>query len=84
MIKFETHSCDVCKEQFNVACESQLQEKLKSHNCRGRPKKCNKKRERTQQLQHDRIALYMHDTTVNRIEEHNLDKLVNSGMLVNA
>ena len=83
MIDFETHSCHVCKEQFSVACESQLQQMLKSHNCRGRPVKVNKKRERTQQLHESGIALYVHDITVNRLEEHNFDKLVKQGVLVN-
>lgn len=83
MTNFETHSCHVCGEQFIVACDTQLQEKLKSHNCRGRPKQLNKKRERTKQLQQDRIALYVHDITVNRIEQHNFDNLVKQGVLVN-
>ena len=85
MIKFETHNCDACGEQFVVACKSQLQEKLKTHKscCKGRTV-VNKKRERTKQLQQKGIALYVHDTAVNRIEQHNLDKLVSQGMLVNA
>ena len=84
IITFETHSCPACREQFIAACESELQEKLKSHNCRSRPKsKCNKKRERTRQLHKRRIALSVHDTVVNSIEKHNFDKLVKSGMLVN-
>jgi hypothetical protein len=84
MIDFETHSCDACGEQFIVACDSQLTEQLKKHKrcCRGRTI-VNKKRERTQQFQQRRIALYVHDTTINRIEEHNFDKLVKQGVLVN-
>ena len=81
VIDFETHSCDACGEQFIVACESQLQEKLKNHACR--PVRQNRKKERFQQLQEQRIALFVHDTTVNRIEAHNFDKLVKQGVLVN-
>ena len=83
VINFETHSCDACGEQFIVACESQLQEKLKKHKSSCHGKRSNKKRERTQQLCKDRIALFVHDTTVNRIEEHNFDELVKQGVLVN-
>jgi len=43
MIDFQTHRCDVCGEQFNVACLSQLQEKLKTH-------RCIKKNKRVEQL----------------------------------
>jgi len=81
VIDFETHSCDACGEQFIVACETQLQEKLKKHICCLARK--NRKRERAQQLQEQRIALFVHDTTVNRIEQHNFDKLIKQGVLVN-
>jgi len=80
MIEFQTHKCGVCGEQFNVACLSQLQEKLKTHKCI----KKNKRVERTRQLRRDGIALYVRDTVTNNIEEHNFNKLVNQGMLVNA
>lgn len=80
MIDFQTHKCDVCGEQFIVACLAQLQEKLKTHKCI----KKNKRVERTLQLQRDRVALYVRDITVNRIEQHNFDNLVKQGMLVNA
>lgn len=84
MINFETHSCDACGEQFLVACLSELQEKLKNHKrcCKGRI--IHKGRERSKQFQQDRIALFVHDTTINRIEQHNFDTLVKRGMLVDA
>lgn len=82
MIELQTHSCDVCGEQFSVACESQLQEKLKKHKSSCRVKRTNKKRERTKQLQQDRIALYVHDIAVNRIEEHGFNELIKKGVVV--
>ena len=82
-IGFQTHSCPACREQFIVACESELQEKLKKHEGSCIAKRTNKKRERTQQFQQHRIALFVHDTAVDRIQQYNFDKLVNSGMLVN-
>ena len=84
MNEFETHSCDACGEQFIVACESELREKLQNHKDSCTAKRTHKKRERSKQFQQQRIALFVHDTTVNRIEEHNLDNLVKSGMLINA
>ena len=83
MIEFETHSCDVCGEQFMVACLLELQEKLENHKscCKGRPV-VHKKRERTKQLKQNRIALCVHDTAVSRIEEHNFDKLVRQGVII--
>lgn len=84
MIEFQTHKCPACGEQFNVACELQLQEMLKNHKSSCKAKRTNKKRERTQQLQQDGIALFVHDTVINRIEQHNFDNLVRQGMLVNA
>ena len=85
MIDFETHSCDACGEQFIVACETQLQEKLKAHleHCIDKIQIPNKKRERSQQLQEQGIALFVHDTTINRIEAHNFDKLIKQGVLIN-
>ena len=83
MIDFETHNCDACGEQFIVACDTQLQEKLKAHRATCLAKRPNRKRERTKQLQQDGIALFVHDITVNRIEEHNFDKLIKQGVLVN-
>ena len=83
MIDFITHSCPACGEQFVVACESQLQEKLKRHKC---PKliRENKKRERSEQLQQQRIDLFVQDITVDRIHQHNFDSLIKQGMIVNA
>ena len=84
MIDFETHSCDACGEQFIVVCEKQLQEKLKKHKSSCHGKRSNKKRERSQQLRKDRIALFVHDIAVDRLNQHNFDKLVSQGMIVNA
>jgi len=83
MIDFETHSCDACGEQFVVACLSELQVKLKNHKSSCTVKRTNRKRERTQQLQQKGIALFVHDTAVNRIEEHNFNKLIKQGVLIN-
>ena len=82
-ITFESHSCDACGEQFNVACDSQLQEMLKNHKRSCKAKRTNKKRERTQQLQQRRIALYVHDVTIARIQQYNFDKLVRQGVFIN-
>jgi transcription elongation factor Elf1 len=85
MIDFITHNCPACGEQFVVACESQLQEKLKAHLEHCIPKGCrSKKRERTEQLQQQRIDLFVHDVATDRIHQHNFDQLVNQGMIVNA
>lgn len=83
MNDYQTKSCDACGEQFIVACLSELQEKLKTHKRSCIAKRNNKKRERTQQLQEQGIALFVHDTVVNRIEEHRFNQLVNKGVLVN-
>jgi len=84
MIDFETHSCHACGEQFIVTCELQLQEKLEKHKSSCIVKRINKKRERTKQHRKDRIALFVHDVTVDRLNQHNFDKLVSQGMIVNA
>ena len=84
MNEFQNHNCPVCGEQFIVACELQLREKLETHKSSCKVKKTNRKSERTMQLQRDRIALYVHGITVDRINQYNFDKLVNLGMLVNA
>lgn len=83
MIDFQTHKCHVCGEQFSVACESQLQEMLRKHRRSCKAKRTNRKRERTQQLQEHRIALYVRDVAVDRIHQYNFDKLVKQGVLVN-
>ena len=83
MIDFETHSCDACGEQFTVACDAQLQEKLEAHLEHCVAHRRNEKRERSQQLQEQGIALYVHDVTVDRINQHNFDNLIKQGMLVN-
>lgn len=76
MIEFQTHRCGVCGEQFRVACESELQTKLKYHKCP------TGKRLRSQQMKQQQIALFVHDTAVNSIEQHNFDKLVMQGIIV--
>ena len=81
MIDVQTHSCRACGEQFVVACLTELQQKLKTHCCKS---SINKKRERSEQFRQDRIALFVHDTVVNRIEQYRFDKLIKQGMLVNA
>lgn len=79
-MEFQEHKCDVCGEQFQVACFSELQEKFRNHRCR----KVNKRVERTNQLQQKRIAFNIRGITTDRIQQHNFDKLVQQGMLVNA
>lgn len=76
MIDFQTHKCRVCGEQFQVACESELQDKLKNHKCP------TGKRLRSKQHRRQQIALFVHDTAVNNIEQHNFDKLVRQGLIV--
>lgn len=82
MIDFEIHKCPVCGEQFEVACESQLREKLKTHTCPKNKFRTNKKRERTRQLKRAQVALYVQDTVVNEIEETRFQKLIQQGVIV--
>lgn len=80
MNEFQTHSCDVCGEQFRVACFSELQEKFKAHKC----SKVNKRVERTEELKQAKVDQFVHDVTIDRIQQHNFDKLVHKGIVVSA
>ena len=77
-MEFQTHNCDECGEQFQVACFSELQEKLKKHKCH----KVNKKVERTAELQQAQSDRFVHDVATDRIHQHNFDQLVQQGMIV--
>lgn len=77
-INLVRYNCDMCGEEFEAACLSELQEKKVRHKCH----LVNKRVERTAELKQSRIDLFVHDTTVNRLEEHNFDKLVDMGMIV--
>ena len=79
-MELQKHSCDTCGKRFQVACLSELQEKLKKHKC----VKTNKIVERTAQLQQAHVDRFIEDVTVDRINQHRFDQLVNSGMIVNA
>jgi len=83
-MELKVYECRVCKEQFVIACLSQLQAKLKNHKCPNQVGNINKKRERSKQLEQDRIALYIHDIVVNGIEKHNFDRIIKQGIIVNA
>ena len=78
-MEFQRYSCNRCGEEFVAACLSELQRKRAKHVCVKLP---NKRVERTAELKQNRIDLFVHDTTVNRIEEHNFDQLVEQGVLV--
>lgn len=77
-MNFQVHSCDICGERFRVTCFSELEEKLRKHKCPN----VNKRVERTKQLQQAKIDQFVSDTTVNRIEEHNFDQLIEQGIIV--
>jgi len=77
-MELQKHSCDVCGKQFQVACLSELLEKLKKHKC----VKVNKRVKRTAQLQQAHVDHFIEDVTVDRINQHRFDQLVNSGMIV--
>lgn len=81
-IMFKTYTCHACKEQFVVACSDQLQTKLKNHKCPNRVR--NKKRERSEQLERNRIALCVHDMVVNNIEQYNFNSLIRQGIIISA
>lgn len=78
MIKFQTHSCQVCGEEFKVACASELENKMKKHKC----VRLNKRRERTALLQQRLVNNFVSDVAVDRIHEHNFNQLVKQGMIV--
>ena len=85
MIDIQIHECPVCKERFEVACQMQLEDKLKNHKCspeRIKTQKVNKKRERARQLRRSQAALYVQDYVVNSIEEARFNKLVQQGVIV--
>jgi len=75
---FQTHNCDICGEQIQVACFSELQEKLKKHKC----VKVNKRVERTKQLRQAKVDQFVKDVTVDRIHQHRFEQLVSTGMIV--
>jgi len=64
--------------EFEVACQSELDKKLREHKCQ----LITGKVERTVQLQQSLMDCFVHDTAVNRIEEHNFDELIKQGMIV--
>lgn len=67
-----------CGMEFEAACQSELDGNLARHKCA----KVNKRVARTQELRSQQERLFVHDTVVNRIEEHNLNKLIRQGIVV--
>ena len=61
-----------------MACQSELDEKVRKHKCR----KSNRRAARTEELRQSNIKRNVHDTVVNRIEQHNFDRLVRQGIFV--
>ncbi len=74
------YNCNTCGEEFEAACLSELQEKKAKHKCA----KINKRVERTKQLQEALVEQFVDDTAVNRLEQHNFEKLIRTGMIVSA
>jgi len=60
-----------------VACQSELDEKVRKHKCL----KSNRRAARTEELRQSNIKRNVHDKVVNRIEQHNFDRLVKQGMI---
>jgi len=77
-MELERHSCPDCDIEFEVACESELQEKLRKHKCQ----LITGKVFRTQQLQQQEIGNFIEDVAIDRIHQHKLDKLVAQGIIV--
>lgn len=75
-----THSCEICRMEFQVSCFSELQDKLRKHKCI----KVNKRVERTAQLQQNQIDQFVEDTVVDRIHQYKFDQLVRRGIFVHA
>lgn len=71
------YNCGICGMEFEAACFSELQEKLKAHRCPN----ANKRVERTKQLQQAKTMQFVNDVAVDRIHQHKFDQLVNTGMI---
>jgi len=77
-MEFEVYDCPECGMEFRVACESELQDKLKKHKCQ----LITGKVYRTRQLQQHEVDNFIEDVAVDRIHQHNFDKLIVQGMIV--
>jgi len=64
--------------KFQAACSLELEEKIRNHKCH----KTNKRVGRTAELRQSIVKSVVQDKTVNRIEQHNFDRLVERGMIV--
>jgi len=77
-MEFQTHSCARCGTRFQASCLSELEEKIRRHNC----PKTNKRVARTEELKQNIMKRAVHDTVDNRIKQHNFERLVEQGMIV--
>jgi len=77
-MELETHSCIQCGMEFEVACQSELDDKLKQHKC----SLITGKVFRTQQLAQQEIDNFIEDVAIDRIHQHKFDKLVAQGIIV--
>lgn len=80
MLNLRRYNCEECGMEFQAACPKELQRKLKAHSCQ----KINKKVERTMQLQQAQVDEFVDDLVTDRIHEHNFERLIQQGMIVNA
>lgn len=76
MLNLKTYTCE-CGMEIEVACLSELEDKIKKHKCR----KVNKKVARTKELQQQQIDHFVQDTVVNGIEQNIFNKLVRQGVI---
>jgi len=79
-MRLQKHKCNVCGEQFSVVCFAELQEKFRKHRCHVP----NKRVVRTEQLVQSQMEQVAQDMTTNNIEQHNFNRLVQQGIVVNA
>lgn len=77
-IQIETFVCSKCGEEFEASCLAEFEEKKKKHKC----KSINKRAYRTREFYRKQDEVFVNDTVVNDIEEHNFDKLIQQGVVV--
>jgi len=78
MLSVETFVCSECGEEFEATCLAEFEEKKKKHKC----KPVSKRVVRTAELQQQQTEQVVNDVVVNRLEEHNFDKLIRQGVII--
>jgi len=74
----ETFVCSECGTDFEASCLAEFEEKKKKHKC----KRPNKRRIRTQEYLECQTEAFVNDLVVDRVEQHNFDKLIRQGVIV--